>query len=322
MAAMALLLSVHAGLLGWGAVVHSPTIDEIGWLPGGLAHWKARRIDIVVNHPPIVGLVAAAPLYLIGADSPVVTSPRNGRSIGREFIQINGSRAFWYFTLGRWACIPFSIVGAVFCFLWARHLYSPMSGLLAATLWCFSPNILAHAQIVSHDVPAASFGLVATYTLWRWLQEAGWSRTAVAGLCLGLVLLTKMTMLILVAVWPVVWVLWRVTRRDGLRFSRGWLTEGAKLLVIIFIAIDVLNLGYGFQGSFARLDSFRFQSQILGGASPDTGNRFTSSILGCVPVPFPRAFVEGVDFQRFALEGSLTSQFSYLRGQWSTQGWP
>jgi hypothetical protein len=39
-------------------------------------------------------------------------------------------------------------------------------------------------------------------------------------------------------------------------------------------------------------------------------------------VPFPRAFVEGVDFQRFALEGSLTSQFSYLRGQWSTQGWP
>ncbi|MCI0347882.1 MAG: hypothetical protein L0Z53_00515 [Acidobacteriales bacterium] len=35
-----LLLAVHAGLLAYGAVVHSPAIDEVGHFPAGLGIWR------------------------------------------------------------------------------------------------------------------------------------------------------------------------------------------------------------------------------------------------------------------------------------------
>ena len=63
--------------------------------------------------------------------------------IGRQFIAENGERSFWFFTWARWACIPFSLLGGYVCFRWARELYGPWSGLLALTLWCFSPYMLA-----------------------------------------------------------------------------------------------------------------------------------------------------------------------------------
>lgn len=319
---LVLLLVVHAALLGSGAVVHSPTIDEFAWLPSGMAHWRAGRVDLVVNHPPHVGMVAAIPLLLAEAELSAVESPRSGRSIGGDFVRANGHRSFWLFTLGRWACIPFSIAGAIGCFAWARDLYGPKSGSLSAALWCFSPNILTHGQLVSHDVPAASFGLLATYAFWRWLRRSDWMRTIVAGLALGVALLTKMTMLLHLAVWPLAWVAWRASDYQTRRVNREWIVDAVKLAIILAVAIDLLNVGYGFQGSFARLDSYSFRSEALAGPSAKPGNRFAGSFLGQLPVPFPRAFVKGVDFQRFAVEGGLPFQFSYLRGEWSTHGWP
>lgn len=318
---LTVLLLVHAALLGWGAAVHSPTIDEIAWLPGGLAHWKTGRLDIVINHPPLVRLVAAAPLLFADPCMTAFEHPRDDRSVGSEFIRTNGSRSFWLFTLGRWACIPFSILGAIACFVWARDLYGPRPGLLAATLWCFCPNILAHGQLVAHDVPAASLGLIATYTFWRWLRCSNWTNTLLGGVFLGLALLTKMTMLLLVVLWPLLWIGWRVGTVEKRRSVRNWLIEGAMLATILVVAFDLVNLGYGFQGSFARLDSYRFRSQAMGGLEDQRGNRFAGSSLGDLPIPFPRAFIEGVDFQRFALEGGLPIQFSYLRGEWSVRGW-
>jgi Dolichyl-phosphate-mannose-protein mannosyltransferase len=316
------LLVIHAALLGWGAVVHSPTIDEVEWLPGGLAQWKTGRGDLVVRNPPHLGLVAAIPLLFADPDMTALESAGNARSIGREFIRTNGRRSFWLFTLGRWACIPFSIIGAVTCFTWAKELYGPKSGLLAATLWCFSPNILAHGQLVAHDVAATSLGLVACYAFWRWLRQSSLKTTALAGVCLGLALLTKMTLLIYLVLWPLMWIAWCFGSAERPRSGRHWLTRGALLAAILVLALDVLNLGYGFHGSFARLDSYTFRSQALAGSSDGRGNRFADTIVGKFPVPFPRPFLIGLDIQRFALEGGMGARGSYLRGEWSSHPTP
>jgi hypothetical protein len=279
------------------------------------------RLDIVINNPPHVGLLAAIPVYMAEPDTSVIRGARGERSIGRDFIRANAERVFWLFTLGRWACIPFSIVGAVTCFAYGRALYGPAAGLMAATMWCFSPNILGHGQLVAHDVPAASLGVVATYAFWQWLQRPSWWTTAVAGLALGCALLTKMTMLIHLAVWPVVWCAWQFLDDRSSQSIKSIGRGGLKLIAIFVIAIDVVNVGYLFQGSFAPLDSYHFQSKVLAG-SQQSSNRFEDSILGDLPVPLPGPFVAGMDFQRFVLEGGLPFQFSYLRGEWSTQGWP
>lgn len=316
------LLVIHASLLGWGAYVNSPTIDEIEWLPSGVIHWNTGKLDIAVTrNPPHVGLAAAFPLLFAEMDTTAFRSIGSVRALLDVFFRRNGERTFWLFTLGRWACIPFSLLGLGVSFIWARDLYGPRSGILAAALWCFCPNVLAHGQIVSHDVAAASFGLAAAYLLWRWLTDSRLRNAVLAGVGLGLALCSKMTILVYVALWPAVWLCWSLTARDASDGRRPLLRNGAVLVGILVLALDVLNAAYAFQGTFDPLRSYEFRSNALGGTVNEPGNRFADSWLGRIPIPLPRAYVTGIDLQRVGLEGGWPVQHSYLRGEWRLRGW-
>jgi hypothetical protein len=314
------LLCCQAVLLAWSASRHSPTIDEVRWLPAGIRHWQTGTFDSAIVNPPPVRLLAAAPVVWALAGERRADAALND---GGDLVRSYGPRSFWLFTLGRWACIPISLVGGFVCYSWARRLYGTVSGFVALTLWCFCPNILAHGQLISNDCAAAAFGIAATYTFWRWLKEPTWGLTIAAGLVLGLAELAKMSLLVLILALPVVWIVWRLTgeKKDG---QVGWALSTAHLCCILFLALDVLNGGYLFEGTCRPLKEFRFMSKFLGG--PDAQNersshRFAGSFLGEVPVPLPENYVRGLDRQKRDLEVGNSVQFSYLRGQWATRGW-
>ncbi|MEZ6051669.1 MAG: glycosyltransferase family 39 protein [Planctomycetaceae bacterium] len=192
-------------------------------------------------------------------------------------------------------------------------------GLLAVILWCFSPNILAHAQLVTPDVGTTALGVASTYTFWRWLKQPSWARASLAGLTLGFAQLTKSTLVIFFVSWPLLWLVDRLLRRQSLPRR-----EGMQLALLLVLGVYILNLGYGFQGSFNRLDSYQFVSRTLIGTLPEgvtTGNRFTEWGLGFVPVPLPRNYLLGVDYQKKELENRGQRQRSYLHGQWRDHGW-
>src|SRR4029453_17991507 len=90
--------------------------------------------------------------------------------VGRAFVSANLDWWFGYFVLARWACIPLSLLGGYVCWRWAADLYGPYAGLLALVLWCFCPNVLAHAQMITPDTGAAALGVTAAYAFWRWLK--------------------------------------------------------------------------------------------------------------------------------------------------------
>ncbi len=314
------LLCCQAVLLAWSASLHSPTIDEARWLPAGIRHWQTGTFDTAIVNPPTVRLLAAAPVvWALARERRADTALHDGGDLVRRY----GARSFWLFTLGRWACIPISLVGGFVCYSWARQLYGAASGFVALTLWCFSPNILAHGQLISNDCAAAAFGIAATYTFWRWLRQPTWGLTFAAGLVLGVAELAKMSLLILIFAFPIMWVVWRLTgeKRDC---QVGWALSTAQLCCILLLALDVLNAGYLFEGTCRPLKEFRFMSKFLGG--PDAQNqrggyRFAGSFLGKVPVPLPENYVRGFDETKHQLEVGNRVQFSYLRGQWATRGW-
>lgn len=163
------LLVIHTGLLAYSAYVHSPTLNEPGHLVAGLSYWKFGRFDVYSVNPPLVKLVAALPVMAAGYEedwSGFYSGPgaRPEMAMGKDFVAANGTRSFLLFMLARWACIPFSWVGAMVCYLWARDLSGRPAGVLAAALWCFEPNILAHASLMSPDAHAAAMGVAASYT--------------------------------------------------------------------------------------------------------------------------------------------------------------
>ena len=100
------------------------------------------------------------------------TSPiaRPDLEVSQDFLNANGLQSLRYFTLARWACIPFSILGGYICLRWARDLYGVAAGFLALILWCFCPFVLGHASLITPDAHAAALGLTACYVLWRWLR--------------------------------------------------------------------------------------------------------------------------------------------------------
>lgn len=321
------LLSCHAVLLGWGAYLHSPTFDEVAYLPAGVSHWELGRFDLASVSPPLVRLMAAIPVVLSEHKTEwrhydISPSTTPAHAVGRDFTVVNGERTFWLFTIARWACIPFSLIGGYVCYAWARALYGSLSGVLACGLWCFSPNMLAHAQLMTPDVGTTALGVAAAYTFWRWLTDPNWGKAFVAGFVLGLAELAKTTLVVFFALWPLLWLVSRVVSRRFVEKGPG-LGELSRLWAMLVLALYLLNMGYGFQGSAVRVRDYTFISHTLAGDQRDAegGNRLTEWGLGAIPVPFPRNYIIGLDSQKRQLENRNGRQKSYLAGEWRSRGW-
>ncbi|MEX2317295.1 MAG: glycosyltransferase family 39 protein [Pirellulales bacterium] len=338
------LLALHLVLLTWSAYVHSPTLNEPGHLASGLAHWKFGRFEMYRVNPPLVRMVAALPVMAAGhkVDWSGFHERPGARvefKVGEDFLAANGERSFFLLNIARWACIPFSLLGAIVCYLWARDLYGRAAGVLACTIWCFEPNILGHASLMTPDAHAAALGLAACYTFWRWLRRPTWAQAAFTGAVLGLSELTKTTLILFYPLWPAMWLAYRWADRRSMS-KRAWLRESGMLAVRMVVGLYVLNLGYGFEGSFQQLKKFHFISDLFTGKqqlvlpteaassgrrdidaplAADANNRFCKSWLGGLPVPFPKNYLLGMDVQRKDFEHY--SRKSYLRGNWSDRGW-
>ena len=339
------LLVIHTFLLGYSAYVHSPTLNEPGHLVAGLSHWKFGRFDVYNVNPPLVKMVAALPVMVVGYNedwSSFYADPgaRPEMAMGEDFVKANGKRSFFLFMIARWACIPFSWLGAIICYLWARDLFGGPSGVLACAIWCVEPNILAHASLITPDAHATALGLAACYTFWRWLKHPTWSQAALTGVVLGLAELAKTTLILFYPLWPFMWLIYRLaTPRSQLPAPRYFFFREACMLALrMAIGLYILNLGYAFEGSLTPLKDFHFVSDLFTGRearvesqepdsassrgpapSPPSVNRFANTWLGHAPVPFPQNYLLGIDLQQKDFEHY--GRPSYLRGVWRDRGW-
>ena len=337
------LLIIHSGLLVYLAYVESPTFNEPAHLVSGLSHWKYGRFDLYRVNPPLVRMVAALPVIAAGYEEDWsrwsnFADSRSEMPLGEAFVEANDVRSIYLLMIARWACIPFSCLGAIVCYLWARDLYGRPSGILACAIWCFEPNILAHGSLITPDAHATSLGVAACYTFWRWLISPTWGRALMTGVVLGLAELTKTTLIVFYPLWPLMWLIYRWPDRQRLNV-RDWTREAVMLAFRMLVGLYVLNLGYAFEGSFQQLSKFHFVSALFAdseieaaplepikGRHPDSTphikdfhNRFASTWLGGIPVPLPENYLKGIDLQQRDFEAYQHP--SYLRGEWSKQGW-
>lgn len=322
--ALTSVLLTHVALLAWIGYCSSPAKDEVGHLPAGIYIWQMGRFDLYPVNPPLVRAISALPVLFCSPKTnwDYFTGEPGSRPewvTGQIFIQCNGGeRASWFFTLARWACIPFSVLGGYICYRWASELYGQWSGLTAVILWSFCPNVLAWGATICPDTAAAALGMTAHYGFWRWLKTANWTKAVVVGILLGFVQLTKMTWIILFAAWPLIWLLW-----NWPPIGRGELRQVAQLAVIIAVGIIVLNVGYLFDGTLKMLGDYTFSSRALAGPQSVVdhaygGNKFAGTWLGLLPLPLPEAYVTGIDLQKLDFEAGKPS---YLFGQWRNYGW-
>lgn len=314
-------LFVHILLLVGLSSQYAPTMDEPAHLAAGYRIWNTGRQDLYVVNPPLVKCVAAFPLLFLRPNvdwSGISDEPgyRDEFHVGEKFLKINLDRP-WLLMLSRWACIPFSLIGGIVVFKWAREVFGATSGWISLFLWVFDPNVLGNGCLIAPDLAGSSMGVLAGYLFWRWLGIQSLWAACWAGLGLGLALLSKATFLVFGPAWILLWGV----HRYQLRTCNGcWKREVGQLLLILTLSCYVLNLGYGFVGTCTPLKSYRFVSRMLAGnllQGQVSSNRFQGTILGEVPVPVPRQFLRGLDLQKKDFE---SGRWSYLGGKQTWRG--
>jgi len=315
-------------MLGWAAYRDSPTWDEFGHLAAGISHWRDGTFNLYRVNPPLVRLVASAPVMLMEAKIHVgyydrVTDPsiRGEFVAGGEMVHANGQHFFDLMTVARWGCIPFCLLGGWICFTWARQLYGHSAGILSLLLWTFCPNVIGYGHLIAPDMGATALGVAACYMYWKWLTVPNALNMVGAGLVLGLAELSKTTWIVLVLLWPILWLAFRLLQQPK---PTGYVwREALQILVILVLSLWIINLGYCFERSFKTLGKYQFVSESLAGRphtaqGPSTGNRFSGSWLGLVPVPLPENYLSGIDVQKADFERRM---WSYLHGEWRFGGW-
>jgi len=226
----------------------SLTNDEFYNIPAG--YYNLASHDFAINnvHPPLVRMIAAAPLLPLQLNMPPRQPAENAISGGHETFS-----AFWFANLDRldqiafWSRVPMvalALLLGVVIFLFARKLFGARAAILAVLLFSLEPTVLAHGRIVQTDVPAALFYVFFCFMLFRFVHWPTLQRAIAVGLACGLGLLTKSSLIITVPMFALLAVilLWRAPR---LKLKRS--TIAFAVLLALLIMILAINAIYFFQ---------------------------------------------------------------------------
>jgi hypothetical protein len=315
---LALLLIVHALLLLYGIRCHFATRNEVAHVPAGLAVWKTGTFSLYRVNPPLGRMLAVLPVLAAQprtdfedlSDAPGL---RQEWDAARRFANANASNYMDLIRLARLAGVAWSLLGGWLVYRWAGELYGKVAGLLGLALWCFGPNILAHAQLVTPDIPATVSGLAATYAFWRYLRSGTWSAALLAGLLLGIAQLTKFTLLILYPVWAMLGLLYGLDPKNRGFWAVPLWRRAEEGLDIVLLSFLVINAAYAFDGTGTPLGEYQFVSRMFNSVPP------RETWLSTIPVPLPKDYVSGIDLQRRDFEGGMPP--SFLAGEWRQGGW-
>jgi hypothetical protein len=329
---VAALLIVHAGLLLYSSHKTFATRNEVAHIPAGISCWTTESFSLYRVNPPLWRMLAVLPVFAARpnteciefSDAPGV---REEWVVARRFADANALNYRELIFLARLVGVGWSVLGGLLVYRWAGQLYGKLAALLGLCLWCFEPNLIAHSQLMTPDMPATVAALASTYAFWRYLRTGEWDLAIIAGLLLGVAQLTKFTLLVLYPVWLVLGLVHSLDRTNmsfrsvpvGTRLG-----QGATMLVTSLI---VLNAGYAFNGTGTRLGDFQFCNRLFIGAElapaeksgNHLGNRFKGTWVGDLPVLVPADYLTGIDLQRRDFEGRVGP--SFLAGEWRQNGW-
>ena len=316
-----LIAAVHLGLVWHAASVYSVVHDEGPHLAAGLKFWKTGKSDWYVVNPPLVrntATIAALPFSLQTDWPDYQTAPRSRPEYvyGRQILQLNGELAWRAIIASRLISSLWSVAGLLLCGVTALRTAGPIAGCVAQILWCICPTMIGHGALLVPDVAGATGLLIGCLGFVHWLDRRTFDAAVVVGLTTAIALLTKNTLFVLPPIFLLVWLV---------RSSRGTLlAEIGQVAVAMLICVFLINVVYGFHGSFVSLGKYEFVSDLLGGAEDprrqEPGNVFRETALSNVPVPLPMDYILGFDVQRIDFIDRSRLMY-YLLGEWSRTGW-
>ena len=309
--AIAVMLVGQAVVMTLTAVRLSTTHDEYWHIPVGLLNWKTGRFDFEPLNPPLLRMWATWPLLFTSAESPRTEPTSDLTRIGDEFLAANHSNIDRFVVIARLPIILLTVATGALLARWTWEWHGPWAACLVTWLWSRDPTVLAHGSLVTTDAGGAAFWIATLFAAWRFAQRPTTRNAALAGVLLGLAQAAKFTNVLLV---PLVVGLWCLERwRNESVESLALRTKLQRWGVLLLSAWLCLNVAYLFRGTGTLIRDFRFVSRSALEWQQSLG------ALAALPVPLPRAYVTGFDWQISVMNSNHPV---FLDGDLETSGFP
>ncbi len=191
------LLLVFLTLCVTSARRKSATYDETHYLGAGNYLLKTHRWDLPDSllHPVFWTVWHDLPLLAVSGPQDVWTEP-DGIVRGQKIMALRPDDAL--LNACRFTLLPFAVALGLVVFRWSQKLYGDAGGIVSLALFCFCPNLLAHAPLITPDMTLSCFAVLTAWRLWSLAKNPRLRNLLYAGAALGLMLLSKYTALLLV----------------------------------------------------------------------------------------------------------------------------
>ncbi len=250
-AALCCLLIVLSLQLFFSVRRESQTWDEANHIFAGYRSWTHADFGLNPEHPPLVKLLATAPLLGSDLKSPTLEErffKEDAFLRGKEFVYQNDAEKILART--RTVAAILALLTAVIVFFGAREMFGTGAAFIALTLLTFDPNFLAHGALITTDVGLACFMFLGVYMFYRFVKSPSALRLITVGIAVGLVLAVKHTGLLVL---PILFLLVgceiiiQLFNPDREKIFRQAVKLVSSLALITLIGLVVLWSFYGFR---------------------------------------------------------------------------
>ena len=219
-------------------------------------------------------------------------------------------------TRGRYATIALSLLLALYVLKWSYELYGRNGALLSLSLYVFDPNLLAHGQLVTADLPAALMTTIALYHFWHFIKLGGKRQALFSAVTLGLSQLAKYSCVYLYPIFLAIAAIYyrfrRATeeRKPDQSHSLSWNLCHWFIVITFFAAVSIatINLGFCFAGIGTPLSGYTLKDPIF-------KNLQATPIVRNLPLPLPVPYVQGLDLVKFEERMGEAWGNIYMAGQ-------
>lgn len=318
------------------AVNSGMTSDEYVHISAGASYIAARDFRMNTEHPPLTKSLAGAAVVLAGAKVPLDSPSWQNKwqvTFASDFWQANSENRRNLLLVARVTLLAFSSVLGIFVFLFAREIYNAKAGLLAAFIFAFEPNLIAHASLANSDVPIAMTALATLYFAFRFLKTLQTRHFVGLLVFFGLAVVTKYSGLML---FPVVLIMyWYFLRNFPTQFHLPQHILGIKLPSKVgfarnFVFVASVTFWFAVALVISIIAAYSFKLTVI---SPENSPQFVDLAEQTIPdflpgkdalielsqkLPLPKEYMMGL-YQVYV--HNKIGHPAYLMGKFSNMGW-